>query len=160
MPEDLDAIAEHRARMFDEMGEVPPGAFEILRAKSRERLHDLLNRGEYIGWLAIPTQRPDIIVGGAGVQLREVLPHGQTQPGRKYVETSGDVIGLPFMLCRGRPSRLFTAEKLQLPFPTGHPEGVRSLRSQLFLKPYLFNWGANDKRGVNGPGSSPESVSV
>jgi GNAT superfamily N-acetyltransferase len=73
--EDLDAIAEHRARMFDEMGEVPPGAFEILRAKSRERLHDLLNRGEYIGWLAIPTQRPDIIAAGAGVQLREVLPH-------------------------------------------------------------------------------------
>jgi GNAT superfamily N-acetyltransferase len=57
------------------MGEVPPGAFEILRAKSRGRLHDFLTRGEYIGWLAIPTHRPDIIAGGAGVQLREVLPH-------------------------------------------------------------------------------------
>jgi GNAT superfamily N-acetyltransferase len=32
-------------------------------------------RGEYVGWLAIPTQSPDIIAGGAGVQLREVLPH-------------------------------------------------------------------------------------
>ena len=74
-PEDADAIAEHRACMFDEMGEVPPGAFEILRAKSSERLRDLLARGEYIGWLAIPTQRPDIIAGGAGVQLRAVLPH-------------------------------------------------------------------------------------
>ena len=73
--EDLGAIAEHRARMFEEMGEVPPGAFEILRAKSSERLRDLLPRGEYIGWLAIPTQRPDIIAGGAGVQLRHVLPH-------------------------------------------------------------------------------------
>jgi len=74
-PEDVDAIAEHRARMFDEMGQVPPDAFEILRAKSRERLRDLVIRGEYIGWLAIPTQRPDIVAGGAGVQLREVLPH-------------------------------------------------------------------------------------
>jgi GNAT superfamily N-acetyltransferase len=74
-PEDVDTIAEHRARMFDEMGEVPPDAFEVLRAKSRERLHDLLNRGEYIGWLAMPAQRPDIIAGGAGVQLRDVLPH-------------------------------------------------------------------------------------
>ena len=73
--EDVDAIAEHRARMFDEMGQVPPEAFEMLRAKSCERLRDLLTRGEYIGWLAIPTQRPDIIAGGAGVQLREVLPH-------------------------------------------------------------------------------------
>lgn len=34
-----------------------------------------MTRGEYIGWLAIPTQRRDIIAGGAGVQLREVLPH-------------------------------------------------------------------------------------
>jgi GNAT superfamily N-acetyltransferase len=72
---DVDAIAEHRARMFEEMGEVPPETFEILRAKSRERLRGLLTRGEYIGWLAIPAQRPDIVAGGAGVQLREVLPH-------------------------------------------------------------------------------------
>ena len=87
-PEDSDTIAEHRARMFDEMGEVPPDAFEILRAKSRERLHDLLNRGEYIGWLAIPAQRPDIIAGGAGVQLRDVLPHplSRANEGNKIAE--------------------------------------------------------------------------
>ena len=72
---DVDAIAEHRARMFDEMGQVPPDVFETLRAKSCERLRDFLTRGEYIGWLAIPTQSPDVIAGGAGVQLREVLPH-------------------------------------------------------------------------------------
>ena len=74
-PEDVEVIAQHRARMFDEMGEVPTEAFESLRAKSRERLHDLLSRGEYVGWLAIPVQHPEIIAGGAGVQLREVLPH-------------------------------------------------------------------------------------
>ena len=74
-PDDVETIAEHRARMFDEMGDVAPGAFEIARVKSSERLQDLLNRGEYIGWLAIPAQRPDIIAGGAGVQLRHVLPH-------------------------------------------------------------------------------------
>ena len=87
-PEDVDTIAEHRARMFDEMGEVPPDAFEILRAKSRERLHDLLNRGEYIGWLAMPAQRPDIIAGGAGVQLRDVLPHplSRANDGNKIAE--------------------------------------------------------------------------
>lgn len=31
--DDVGAIAEHRARMFEEMGQVPPGTFEILRAK-------------------------------------------------------------------------------------------------------------------------------
>ena len=74
-PADVDAIAQHRARMFEEMGEVPPEAFEILRTKSRERLRGLLTRGEYIGWLAIPAQNPETIAGRAGVQLREVLPH-------------------------------------------------------------------------------------
>jgi GNAT superfamily N-acetyltransferase len=72
---DVDAIAEHRARMFDEMGQVPSEAFETLRAKSRERLRVFLERGEYVGWLAMPRQHPEIIAGGAGVQLRAVLPH-------------------------------------------------------------------------------------
>jgi GNAT superfamily N-acetyltransferase len=72
---DAEAIAGHRTRMFDEMGQVPPDMFETLRTKSLERLRDFLQRGSYIGWLAIPRQHPDVIAGGAGVQLREVLPH-------------------------------------------------------------------------------------
>jgi len=92
--DDVGAIAEHRARMFEEMGQVPPGTFEILRAKSRERLRDFLTRGEYIGWLAIPTQRPDIIAGGAGVQLREVLPHPlpRANEGNKIAEGQHGII--------------------------------------------------------------------
>jgi len=61
--------------MFDEMGQVAEGAFETLRAKSCARLRDFLARGEYVGWLASPAQHPNITAGGAGVQLREVLPH-------------------------------------------------------------------------------------
>jgi GNAT superfamily N-acetyltransferase len=72
---DVDAIANHRARMFAEMGEVSPEGLEILRTKSHERLHDFLTRGKYIGWLAVPAQNPEIVAGGAGVQLRTVLPH-------------------------------------------------------------------------------------
>ena len=74
-PADVDAIAEHRTRMFQEMGELSADAFEILRAKSQRRLGDLVTRGEYIGWLALPARQPEIIAGGAGVQLRQVLPH-------------------------------------------------------------------------------------
>ena len=74
-PEDAGVIAAQRARMFDEMGEIPAEAFETLRTKSRERLRDLLIRGEYIGWLAVPARQPVVIAGGAGVQLRHVLPH-------------------------------------------------------------------------------------
>lgn len=74
-PADVEAIAEHRARMFEEMGDLSLGAFETLRTKSQERLGDLMIRGQYIGWLAVPAGQPEVIAGGAGVQLREVLPH-------------------------------------------------------------------------------------
>jgi GNAT superfamily N-acetyltransferase len=83
-PADVELIAEHRARMFEEMGELSPDAFGILRAKSQERLGDLITRGNYVGWLAIPTQEPGMIAGGAGVQLREVLPH--PKEGNKVAE--------------------------------------------------------------------------
>ena len=53
-PADAETIAWHRARMFQDMGEVPPKLFETFRAKSRDRLHDALAHGEYVGWLATP----------------------------------------------------------------------------------------------------------
>ncbi|TMP95769.1 MAG: GNAT family N-acetyltransferase [Verrucomicrobia bacterium] len=74
-PVDADTIARHRARMFQDMGEVPPNLFETFRAKSRDRLHDALARGEYIGWMASPENDSNIIVGGAGVHLQRTLPH-------------------------------------------------------------------------------------
>jgi len=72
---DAETIAWHRARMFQDMGEVPPNLFETFRAKSRDRLHDALARGEYVGWLAGLENDSDIIVGGAGVHLHRTLPH-------------------------------------------------------------------------------------
>ncbi len=74
-PADVDAIAWHRARMFQDMGEVPQNLFDEFRVKSRDRLGDLLTHGQYIGWLASPESAANTIVGGAGVHLQRVLPH-------------------------------------------------------------------------------------
>jgi hypothetical protein len=52
--QDADIIAWHRARMFQDMGDVSDDAFEILRAKARVRLKEWLESGDYIGWLATP----------------------------------------------------------------------------------------------------------
>ena len=73
--EDAEIIADHRARMFAEMGDVPSEAFTELRERSHGRLRELLRSGEYVGWLASPLHDPSTIAGGAGVQLRRVLPH-------------------------------------------------------------------------------------
>lgn len=73
--DDAEIIGDHRARMFSEMGQVPAEAFEELRNQSCKRIREYLGRGEYVGWLANPANEPSTIAGGAGVQLREVLPH-------------------------------------------------------------------------------------
>ncbi|SRR6266478_5321963 len=71
---DADVIAWHRARMFQDMGDVSGDAFEILAAKARTRLEQWIDNGNYIGWLATPADEPEMIVAGAGVQLQAILP--------------------------------------------------------------------------------------
>jgi GNAT superfamily N-acetyltransferase len=71
---DADIIAWHRARMFQDMGDVSGDAFEILRANARSRLAQWIDKRDYIGWLAAPVDEPEMIVAGAGVQLQPILP--------------------------------------------------------------------------------------
>ncbi|MGN6393685.1 MAG: GNAT family N-acetyltransferase [Gemmatimonadales bacterium] len=73
---DAAVIAEHRARMFADLGRLPPETFEVLRAAAEFRLTEMLARGEYVGWLALPPG-DERVIGGAGVQRRLVLPHPQ-----------------------------------------------------------------------------------
>jgi GNAT superfamily N-acetyltransferase len=86
---DADIIARHRARMFQDMGDIPPELFESFRAKSHEKIRSMLDRGEYIGWLAAPQDAADNIVAGAGAQLREVMPHPGTGPNGEATIASG-----------------------------------------------------------------------
>jgi GNAT superfamily N-acetyltransferase len=72
--QDAGIVAWHRARMFQDMGDVSDDAFEILRAKARARLKEWLDSGDYVGWLATPADQPEMVVGGAGVQLQPILP--------------------------------------------------------------------------------------
>jgi GNAT superfamily N-acetyltransferase len=72
--QDAHVIAWHRARMFQDMGDVSGDAFEILRTQARIRLEQWIDTGNYIGWLATPADKPEMIVAGAGVQLQPILP--------------------------------------------------------------------------------------
>ena len=72
---DAPVIAWHRARMFQDMGMLSPVTFEGLRNEARLWTERALASDEYIGWLATPKEQPEVIVGGAGVQLRQVPPH-------------------------------------------------------------------------------------
>jgi GNAT superfamily N-acetyltransferase len=72
--QDADIIAWHRARMFQDMGDVAGENFEILRAKARTRLKEWLESGDYVGWLATPADESATVVAGAGVQLQPIIP--------------------------------------------------------------------------------------
>src|SRR5437879_13589639 len=73
-PADADTVASHRARMFRDMGDVPPNLFDEFRGKAKVAIEDMLARGEYVGWLASPDGAFDNIIGGAGLQLQRSLP--------------------------------------------------------------------------------------
>ena len=75
---DAGIIASQRARMFRDMGEVAGDAVEILRAKAETRLAEWLAKGNYLGWLAAPSEQPQTVVAGAGVQLHSILPRPVT----------------------------------------------------------------------------------
>lgn len=86
---DLDVICDHRARMFRDMGELPPELFEAFRAQSKGASRGMFERKQYFGWLASPHNEPGKIIAGAGVTLREVAPHPQPNANGKFEIVSG-----------------------------------------------------------------------
>jgi GNAT superfamily N-acetyltransferase len=73
--DDAEVIGYHRARMFYDMGQISESLFQPFRSRSTARLAELLDSGEYVGWLATRANSPGEVIAGAGVQLRTVLPH-------------------------------------------------------------------------------------
>src|SRR3989440_2083204 len=86
---DVELISWHRARMFQDMGELPPDLFKTFRIRSRDVLRQMFERENYFGWLATPENELERVVAGAGVQLREVPPHPQTNANGKIDIASG-----------------------------------------------------------------------
>ncbi len=72
--QDVEIISWHRARMFQDMGELPDHLFESFRARSLEYLRSALASGDYVGWLIFQRDHPQKILAGAGLLLRQVPP--------------------------------------------------------------------------------------
>jgi ribosomal protein S18 acetylase RimI-like enzyme len=75
---DIPLLAAHRAAMFRDMGALAPDAEAPLIRASADYLGDALPRGEYLAWVAETTESPAVVIGGAGVQLRRILPRPAT----------------------------------------------------------------------------------
>jgi GNAT superfamily N-acetyltransferase len=78
---DAAVMARHRAMMFRDMGTLSERARQPLIEATERTLAAWVAAGEYIGWLASPDERPGEIVGGAGVQRRNLLPRPRPEDG-------------------------------------------------------------------------------
>lgn len=71
---DADVLARHRAEMFKDMGHLPATLYDTLLQAARAYFAAAIPDGRYVAWLAELREPPGEIVGGAGLQLRELLP--------------------------------------------------------------------------------------
>jgi ribosomal protein S18 acetylase RimI-like enzyme len=71
---DIPHLARHRAAMFRDMGQVAHPLDEALERATASYLREALPRGEYLAWVAEQNGTPATVIGGAGVQLRPILP--------------------------------------------------------------------------------------
>jgi ribosomal protein S18 acetylase RimI-like enzyme len=71
---DILLLAGHRAAMFRDMGQLADGQVAAIVEATADYLRAALPRGEYLGWIAESAHSPPESIGGAGVQLRPILP--------------------------------------------------------------------------------------
>lgn len=71
---DAAVLAHHRAGMFRDMGELPDDLRDTLEQAATAYFARAIPDGRYVAWVAYARERPSEIVGGAGLQLRELLP--------------------------------------------------------------------------------------
>lgn len=71
---DANILGRHRAEMFRDMGLLPDSLYAEMERAAANYFAQAIPAGEYIGWLALPDGAPDQIAGGAGLQIRPLLP--------------------------------------------------------------------------------------
>jgi GNAT superfamily N-acetyltransferase len=97
-PDDVGIIAEHRARMFQDTGRLDDDRAAAMIELLKPIMRPMLASGEYNGWLA--TAENEMVVAGAGAQVRTLLPRPETAVAREalvvnvYVEPGYRRLGL------------------------------------------------------------------
>ncbi len=71
---DIPLLAGQRAAMFRDMGRLASDREAALVRATADYLSQALPRREYLGWVALSRVSPAEPIGGAGVQLRPILP--------------------------------------------------------------------------------------
>jgi GNAT superfamily N-acetyltransferase len=89
---DIPLLARQRAAMFRDMRQLPSHQEERLVESTASYLSNAMPRGEYIAWVAEDHGTSPAVIGGAGVQLRPILP--RPRPGTNELELGPEAIVL------------------------------------------------------------------
>jgi GNAT superfamily N-acetyltransferase len=91
---DAGVLARHRAEMFRDMGELSGDLYDTLIDAARAYFTQAVADGRYAGWVAELDDGSGEIVGGAGLQLRELLPRPDAARGRLVRGPQGLVLNV------------------------------------------------------------------
>jgi ribosomal protein S18 acetylase RimI-like enzyme len=89
---DIPVMARHRSAMFRDMGQLPAERQHALEQATAVYLNTAIPQGEYLAWVAEDTGKAPATIGGAGVQLRPILP--RPRPGTDDLELGPEAIVL------------------------------------------------------------------
>jgi len=93
-PADAGILARHRAEMFRDMGQLPDGLRGTLVEAARAYFVRAIADGSYIAWVAELDDQLREIVGGAGLQLRELLPRPHAASARLMRGPQGLIVNV------------------------------------------------------------------
>lgn len=89
---DIPYLAHHRAAMFRDMRTLAPHQEEPIERATASFMREALPRGEYLAWVAEDKSTPPTVIGGAGAQLRPIMP--RPRPGADDLEFGPEAIVL------------------------------------------------------------------
>lgn len=110
-PADAVTLAAQRVAMFHGMGSISPSLEPALRDASTRYFDAAVASGEYVSWLAFPAEDAQHPIGGAGLQLRSMLPRPDPSGGTLLLGLEGLVLNVyvdPGWRRRGVAGRLMT----------------------------------------------------
>lgn len=91
---DAGVLARHRAEMFRDMRRLSDDLHDTLIEASRAYFTRAIADGSYVGWVAELDDRSREIVGGAGLELRELLPRPDETGGRLVRGPQGSILNV------------------------------------------------------------------
>jgi len=89
---DIPHLAHHRAAMFRDMGQLESRLAGTMERATAMYMGEAMRQDEYVAWVAEQDGPPARVIGGAGVQLRPILP--RPRPGADELELGPEAIVL------------------------------------------------------------------